>query len=289
MTIPIKKSGEAPVVSYISSEFQDELPRLFPEKKHVMDLFSLRGKVAVVTGGAQGIGFAVAEAFAQAGASVVLMDVCDASKSAQKLAAENRVIVQAYQCDVASSIKTEETILQIEKDFGTIDIFVANAGIVWKTGNIIDQANHDDRNWQALMDVNLNGVYYCAKVVGGIFKKNRKGSFIITASMSGHVVNVPMCLTPYNVSKAAIKHLAKSLAIEWAGFARVNSVSPGYCDSGLNDHLPRENRGKMWSLIPLGREALPFEIASAYLYLASDAASYVTGTDILVDGGYTAV
>lgn len=290
MTIPVREEGAEKIVSYISSEFSDELPRPDPQRKHVTDLFKLNGKVAVVTGAARGIGFAIADCFAEAGAeTVVLIDYTDCSKQAEELAKKNKVKVVAYQCDVSKSEQVEVTINSIETSLGTIDVFVANAGVVWKTGNVINEENDDYTGWNQMMDVNINGVYYCSRFAGRIFKKNGKGSFIITASMSAHIANVPMNLTPYNVTKAAIKHLAKSLAIEWAGFARVNSISPGYCDTGLNDHLPRSFRGKMWSLVPMGREAQPFEIASAYLFLASDASSYVTGTDILVDGGYTAV
>ncbi|CAM9024441.1 unnamed protein product [Wickerhamomyces anomalus] len=263
MTIPVRQEGAEKIVSYISSEFSDELPRPNPERKHVSDLFKLTDKVAVVTGGARGIGFAIADCFAEADAKVVvLIDYSnDVVEVAQELSKKNKGSkIVGYRCDVSKSEQVEETINSIESEFGTIDVFVANAGVVWKTDLLVE-----------------------------FFQKNQKGSFIITASMSAHIANVPMNLTPYNVTKAAVKHLAKSLAIEWAGFARVNSVSPGYCDTGLNDHLSRSFRGKMWSLVPVGREAQPFEIASAYLYLASDASSYVTGTDILVDGGYTAV
>lgn len=254
-----------------------------------MDLLSLKGKVAVVTGAARGIGLAIAETFAEAGATVALVDYTDCSEQALTLATRLKVCTKAFQCDVADSKRVEETVQAIEKEFGTIDVFVANAGIVWKTGNIVDEVNRDGKTWQTIMDVNLNGAYFCAQAVGRIFKRNGKGSFIVTSSMSASIVNIPMNLTPYNVSKAGVKHLAKSLAIEWAGFARANSISPGYCDTGLNDHLPRESRGKMWALVPAGREALPYEIASAYLYLASDAASYITGSDIVVDGGYTSI
>jgi sorbose reductase len=107
--------------------------------------------------------------------------------------------------------------------------------------------------------------------------------------MSGHIVNVPNYQTCYNVAKAGCLHLGKSLAVEWAGFARVNTVSPGYVDSGLSDFLPYETRAKWWSLIPLGREALPQELVGAYLYLASDASTYTTGSDIRIDGGYCSV
>ncbi|CCH45846.1 Sorbose reductase [Wickerhamomyces ciferrii] len=288
MTIPIRKDEDEEIFSFISNEFHDELPRPSPPKKSVQELFSLTGKVAVITGASRGIGLAIAEQFSQAGASLALIDYLDCSKQQLDLMNDDN-LVKSYQCDVSKSDQVESTISKIEQDFGTIDIFVANAGIVWKTGNIIDETNDNYKGYDQLMGVNLNGVYYCARFVGRIFRKHGKGSLIITSSMSAHISNVPMNLTPYNVTKAAVKHLAKSLAIEWAGFARINSVSPGYSDTGLNDHLSRSFRGKMWSLIPLGREAQPFEIATAYVYLASDAASYVTGTDILVDGGYTAI
>lgn len=289
MTLPDKRERDATVVSYISNEFTDELPRASPPKRHIMDLLSLKGKVTVVTGAARGIGLAIAETFAEAGATVALVDYTDCSEQALALATRLKVCTKAFQCDVADLKRVEGTVQAIEKEFGTVDVFVANAGIVWKTGNIVDEVNRDGKTWQTIMDVNLNGAYYCAQAVGRIFKKNGKGSFIVTSSMSASIVNIPMNLTPYNVSKAGVKHLAKSLAIEWAGFARANSISPGYCDTGLNDHLPRESRGKMWALIPAGREALPYEISSAYLYLASDAASYITGSDIVVDGGYTSI
>ena len=111
----------------------------------------------------------------------------------------------------------------------------------------------------------------------------------MTASMSGHIVNVPNYQTGYNASKAAVVHMGKSLAVEFAGFARVNTVSPGYTDTGLSDFVPTEQRAKWWGLTPLGREAQPEELVGAYLYLASDLASFTTGTDIQVDGGYCAV
>ncbi|ODV95264.1 hypothetical protein PACTADRAFT_75774 [Pachysolen tannophilus NRRL Y-2460] len=281
---------QGPTRSYISDEFTQELPFPTPElKTNIFDAFSLKGKVAVITGAARGIGFAIAECYSQAGADIAIIDYNDGSISAKKLASEYGNRVAAYQVDVTVSEDVEKIILDVEKDFGTIDVFVANAGIAWTTGPILDPVNESVEKWRRLIDVDLNAVYYCAKVVGHIFKKNKHGSFIITASQSGHIANVPNAQTCYNVAKAACVHLGKSLAVEWAGFARVNTVSPGYVDSGLSDFLPREIRAKWWSLIPLGREALPQELVGAYLYLASDAATYTTGSDIVVDGGYTCV
>lgn len=280
--------------SYISDDFKQALPWPAPKlAKSIWDNFSLKGKVAVVTGGARGIGFAVAECYAQAGAEVAIIDyqIELATESAKRLSAENGVKSAAYFVDVSSNEAVEECVNLIEKDFGTVDVFVANAGIIWVDGAILNEEKNADGpdKWRRLMDVDLNAVYYCAKAVGRIFKEKQRGSFIITASMSGHIVNVPNYQTAYNVAKAGCIHMGKSLAVEWAGFARVNTVSPGYIDSGLSDVLPTEVRAKWWSLIPMGREGLPQELVGAYLYLASDASTYTTGSDIRVDGGYCSV
>jgi sorbose reductase len=280
--------------SYISDDFKGPLPWPAPKlAKSIWDNFSLKGKVAVITGGARGIGQAVADCYAQAGAQIAIVDyqIELATESAKKLAAEYGVKTAAYFVDVSKYEEVEKVMQLIETDFGNIDVFVANAGIIWVDGAILDEtknASGPDK-WRRLIDVDLNAVYYCAKAVGHIFKAQKSGSFIITASMSGHIVNVPNYQTCYNVAKAGCLHLGKSLAVEWAGFARVNTVSPGYIDSGLSDVLPTEVRAKWWSLIPMGREGLPQELVGAYLYLASDASTYTTGSDIRVDGGYCSV
>ncbi|GME87637.1 oxidoreductase activity protein [[Candida] boidinii] len=273
--------------SYILNDLSS-LPRPNPQlAPNVMDLFSLKGKVAVVTGAGQGIGYCVIEAYAQAGADVALWDIYEPKEQAEKLAKLYGVKAKSYACDVTKKEQVEATVNQIEKDFGTIDVFVANAGINCNVGTILHPENADDKNWERVLNVNVNGVYYCAKNAGRIFKKNGKGSFVITGSMSGHIINTPIYQAGYNTSKAAVIHLAKSLAIEFTGFARVNSVSPGYVDSGINDHLPHSTRQRWWTTIPAGREGLVRELAGAYLYFASDASSYTTGADLVVDGGFT--
>lgn len=288
MTITEEPQGATQ--SYISEEFTQQLPFPNPKlKKNIFDNLSLKGKVAVVTGGGRGIGYAICECYSQAGADIAIMDYNDASAAAKKLSLEYGNKVSSFKVDVTLPDEVEEVILEIEKEFETIDVFVLNAGIAWTTGAILNEENNSVEKWRRLIDVDLNAIYYCAKVVGQIFKKHQSGSFIITASMSGHIVNVPNVQTCYNVAKAGALHLSKSLAVEWAGFARVNTVSPGYVDSGLSDFLPRHVRAKWWSLIPLGRECLPQELVGAYLYLASDAATYTTGSDIRVDGGYCSV
>lgn len=282
-------AGEKVFKSFIYND-DTPLPKKAPAvSSNVMDLFSLKGKVAVVTGSARGLGRAIAEAYAQAGADVAIWDYKDAPHVAEELRTSYGIKAKSYGCDVSSSEAVEATVAQIEADFGTIDVFVANAGVAWETGSILEEENRDDKNWFRVMNVDLNGVYYCAKAVGRIFKRHSKGSMVITASMSGLIVNVPNFQSPYNAAKAACIQLGKSLAVEFAPFnARVNTVSPGYLDTGLSDFLPDEVRAKWWAVTPMGREGLPQELVGMYLYLASNASTYTTGSNMVVDGGFTA-
>lgn len=272
----------------IINEEIGELPAKGPQLgKNIQELFSLKGKVASVTGSSQGIGWAVAEAYAQSGADVAIWyRSTSAVEKAKYLADTYGVRAKAYECNVSNYDDVMSTVAQIEKDFGTIDIFVANAGTPWTQGRSLDVEGLGD--WQKIIDLDLSGVYYCAKAIGPIFKKNGHGSLIITASMSGHIVNVPQMQAPYNAAKAACIHLAKSLAVEWAPFARVNSVSPGYILTDISNFIPDDIKSKWRQLIPLGREGATQELVGAYVYLAADASTYTTGTDILVDGGYCA-
>lgn len=267
--------------NYVPTE-PEQLP------KNIMDRFSLRGKVSVITGAAGAIGGAIAEGYAQAGSDVAIMDFRHDKVLPERLVKEYGVRSKFYQVDITNPEQVREVIYQIKEDFGTIDVFVANAGIAWTKGSILnDDITIED--WTRIYDVDVHGVFYCAKYAGEIFKEKGKGSLIMTASMSAHIVNVPNYQTSYNSAKAAVLHMGKSLAVEFAGFARVNTVSPGYTNTPLSDPIPTEQRAKWWGLTPMGREARPDELVGAYIYLASDAASFTTGTDIRVDGGYCSV
>lgn len=254
----------------------------------VLDRFQMKGKVTVITGAGGAIGGAVAEGFAQAGSDVAIMDFKFDPSFDKHLQATYGIRAKSYQVDVTDFEQVQNVIKSIEEDFGTIDTFIANAGVAWTTGSILNPESTVEL-WRRLFDVNVHGVFNCSKVVGEIFQKKGKGSLIMTASMSGHIVNVPNYQTCYNASKAAVIHMAKSLAVEFAGFARVNTVSPGYTDTPLSSFVPTEQRAKWWGLTPMGREALPEELVGAYLYLASDLSSFTTGSDIRVDGGYCSV
>lgn len=272
-------------VKSIIDEKLENLPTQIPEvSNNVFNLFSLKGKVASITGSSAGIGLAVAEAYAQAGADIAIWyNSTPAEDIAEKLSKTYKITAKAYKCAVSDYDEVQRTIDQIVEDFGTIDIFVANAGVGWKSCPVSDSSLEAYHN---VMKVNLDGVYYAAKCMGPIFEKNGKGSFIITASQAGHIVTVPIAQAAYNASKAALIQLGKSLSIEWVRFARVNTISPGYILTEIAKHVPYDVKSKWWPLIPMGREGSPQELVGAYLYFASDASTFTTGADLIIDGGY---
>lgn len=286
--LPPYKPTLAPMGMSLTNDAIGPLPAAAPKiASNIMDRFSLKNKVAAVTGSLGGIGWAVAEGFAQAGADVAIWyNSHSIEDKAQYLEKTYKVRARAYKCNVTDAEDVARVVKQIEADFGQLDVFVANAGAAWTEGPCIDVDGFD--SWEHMMKLDLSSVFYCAKAAGQIFKKNKKGSFIITASMLGHIVNVPQLQAPYNAAKAGCIHLAKSLAVEWAPFARVNSVSPGYIATDISQFADEEMKNKWHALTPLGREGQAEELVGAYVYLASDASTFTTGADILVDGGYCA-
>ncbi|GAM35112.1 hypothetical protein TCE0_015f03165 [Talaromyces pinophilus] len=265
------------------------MPIPIPKGDKLADLFSLQGKVVVVTGASnpRGIGFEAARGCAEMGASVAITYLTreeDARKNAEQLTQEFGVKAKAYKCDIRDYDTVKGLIDSVTEDFGQIDGFIANAGQAANAG-VLDGSVND---WMHIVQVDLNGTFHCAKAVGEHFKQRGTGSFVVTSSMSGHIANFPQEQTSYNVAKAGCVHFAKSLANEWRAFARVNSVSPGYIDTGLSDFIGKETKDLWMSMIPMGRDAVAKELKGIYVYLISDASTYTTGADIIVDGGYTA-
>lgn len=197
----------------------------------VLSQFSLRGKIAAVTGGARGIGLEVVRGLAEAGADVALIynTSSDAPEIAAKIAAETGARVEAFQSNVIPREVIASTLHKIVKEFGNgrLDIVVANAGVCANIPNL----EYDEDSWRKNNEVNFDGVMWTAQAAGKIFKAQGKGNLIITASVSSVLVNIPQHQAAYNASKAAIVHLGKSLAVEWVDFARVNCISPGYIDT----------------------------------------------------------
>ncbi|KAF2858975.1 NADP-dependent mannitol dehydrogenase [Piedraia hortae CBS 480.64] len=258
-----------------------------PKTDSLKEMLNLKGKVIIVTGasGPHGIGTSAAYGLAELGADLAITYASrpeGGQKNAEDISKKYGVKCKAYKCQVDKYESVEELVNAVTKDFGKIDAFIANAGATANSG-ILDGSVED---WNHVVQVDLTGTFHCAKAVGHVFKKQGYGSLVITASMSGHIANYPQEQTSYNVAKAGCIHLARSLANEWRDFARVNSVSPGYVDTGLSDFVPKATQDLWKSMIPMGRNADPKELMGAYAYLVSDASSYTTGADILVDGGY---
>ncbi|CAM1505793.1 Fc.00g114300.m01.CDS01 [Cosmosporella sp. VM-42] len=266
-----------------------------------LPLFSLENKTCVVTGSARGLGKEFLTAFALSGARGACVDLSqkdgDASISSitsqVEAAYPNEPVpdLRAYQCDVTVESQVRSTWAQIVKDFGQVDVLVTAAGIV----DNVEAENYEYNRWRKMMDINVDGSWLFAREAGKHMLENSiRGSIVLIASMSGKICVRPQKQAAYNASKGAIKILAKSLATEWAPRGiRVNSLSPGYVKTDLIDGL-LEHEGrelvKDWNKdIPFGRMANPDELNGTIVWMASNASSYLTGSDVIADGGYTCV
>lgn len=250
--------------------------------------FDLAGRVAVVTGGAQGIGAACADALAEAGARVVIADLdMDAAreKAAGIVAAGGTA--EARFLDVTDSAGIEALAEALEGE-GGVEILVNNAGIVQSN---IPAETCSDEIWRRHMAVNLDGVFFCARSFGKRMLARGSGSIVNMGSMSGLIVNKPQEQSFYNASKAGVHHLTKSLAAEWGNRGvRVNAVAPTVIETELVSRVLKDlpEMERIWlDMTPMGRLGRPDEIASVVLFLASDAASLMTGAVISADAGYT--
>ncbi|RDW74533.1 SDR family oxidoreductase [Aspergillus mulundensis] len=264
------------------------MPQQVPSASSLHDLFSLKGKVVVVTGasGPRGMGIEAARGCAEMGANVAITYASrpeGGEKNAKELAEKYGVKAKAYKLDIGDYASVEKLVKDVIAEFGQIDAFIANAGRTANSG-ILDGSVED---WMEVLQTDLNGTFHCAKAVGPHFKQRGKGSLVITSSMSGHIANFPQEQTSYNVAKAGCIHMARSLANEWRDFARVNSISPGYIDTGLSDFVDQKTQDLWLSMIPMGRNGDAKELKGAYVYLVSDASTYTTGADLVIDGGYT--
>lgn len=253
---------------------------------NVMGLFGLHGKRALVTGASSGIGKRVAQAYLQAGADVVIAarhaDALD--RVASEIAGHGDGRVIAVPCDVTDAGQVAAMVDRVSTEFGGLDVAVCNAGIISVQG-MLEMAPEE---FQRLQNTNVTGVFLTAQAAArAMVDQGRGGAIITTASMSGHIINVPQRVGHYCASKAAVIHLTKAMAVELAPHnIRVNSVSPGYIRTELVEPLADYHR--LWEpKIPLGRMGHPEELAGLYVYLASEASSYMTGSDVVIDGGYS--
>ena len=251
----------------------------------IFDYFSLAGKKAIVTGGSRGIGNSTAVALAEAGADVAILDILDSIDTVKQIKELGRESF-SIKLDLRKEDEVNEALVQVKKKFGRIDIVHNNAGIA----HCVKCEDMTFEEWRNVVSIDLDAVFLVARAAGRyMIADGTGGSIINTASMSGLIVNYPQEQVAYNAAKAGVIHLTKSLACEWAKYnIRVNSISPGYI---CTDMTPA-NSNKAWmdtwlAMCPTKRLGTPIELAGAVLYLASNASSYTTGCNIVIDGGYS--
>ncbi|HUB70731.1 MAG TPA: SDR family oxidoreductase [Acidimicrobiales bacterium] len=252
----------------------------------VLDRFRLDGQVAFVTGARKGIGKACAQGLAEAGARVAISsrDGADADQAAKELQSRGLEVV-AVPGDVSSYEDVEAMSAAVEDRLGPIDVLVNNAGTVVH----LPALEVSGESWRSVMSVNLDAVWYCSQVVGRSMVERRKGAIVNIGSISGIIVNRPQWQPAYNASKAAVHQLTRSLAGEWAQYGvRVNALALGYVSTDMTGEIVDPDRKRWWvEDVPMGRMATVEEVAPAVVFLASEASSFVTGSVMVVDGGYT--
>jgi NAD(P)-dependent dehydrogenase (short-subunit alcohol dehydrogenase family) len=254
-----------------------------------LDKLKLDGRVAVVTGGGQGIGAACAQALGEAGASVVVAEILPERVEAVLDTLRGLGIdAEGVTLDVRNSAHVDQIADFIIGKHGRVDILVNNAGVAKSN---VPAEETSDEHWRFHMDINVDGLFWCCRSFGRQMLAQKSGSIINIGSMSGYIVNKPQPQAFYNASKAAVHQLTKSLAAEWGKRGvRVIAVAPTYIDTpltafGINEHP--ERYATWMEMTPIGRFGRPDEIASVVHFLASDAASLLTGSIVLADGGYT--
>ena len=253
-----------------------------------LDKLKLDGQTAIVTGGGRGIGLASAEALLEAGAQVVISDhnaeILDAGRT--ELAGKGYE-VHAMLLDVTDAKGVAHAAAEANGRYGGIDILIANAGIAWPD---TPGETMTDEVWLKVVDVDLNGAFWTCREFGRGMLERGRGSIVTLGSMSGLISNKPQRQVHYNAAKAAVHHMTRSLAAEWAARGvRINCVAPTYVDTVMSrGGFAEADMFPIWmEMTPMKRVARPDEIASVILFLASDASSAMTGSVVVVDCGYT--
>jgi len=249
-----------------------------------MDSFLLHGKVAVVTGGNTGLGKAFAHALAEAGAKVAIAARTTERSQSVAAAIEEKGATAIAVGDVTDPAQVDGMVQTVGERLGPVDVLVNNAGIGYHRPAVeVSRAE-----WLEVFDVNVHGLWTCAQSVGRGMIERSGGVIINIGSMSGFIVNRPQMQPAYNASKAAVHHLTRSLAAEWApANVRVNALAPGYVKTAMAPVDRPEFRRNWIADAPMGRYALPEELGPSIVYLASDASAFMTGAVLVVDGGYT--
>lgn len=251
----------------------------------ILDRFSLNDRTALVTGGGQGIGEALAIALAEAGADVAILDLNadTAEETAESIRALGRRSL-SVQADVTKPDEVADAVSTVVSEWGRLDIGVNNAGVA-KAQPSVDVTEED---WDFIVDVDLKGVFLCAQAEGRVMLEAGSGSIINIASMSAQITNRPQVHVHYNAAKAGVVQMTRTLATEWtAQGVRVNSISPGHMKTPMTRFMDEAGKQTWISNTPAGRNGDPSDLQGAAVYLASDASCFVSGHDLIVDGGYT--
>lgn len=251
-------------------------------------MFDLKGRTALVTGGARGLGLAMARALGLHGARIMLMDRDENTlRGGVAALAADGIDAASSLGDVTVPADSARAVAEMRAAWGRVDIGVCNAGIAFNAA----AETMTIEQWNAMMSVNLTGVFFTAQACANAMIEQRRGSIVTIASMSGLIVNVPQRQSAYNISKAGVIMATKSLAVEWAHYGiRVNAIAPGYMRTEMTaPFLADAALGGQWmQLTPMDRPGEPSELGGAVVYLASDASSFTTGHTLVVDGGYVA-
>ena len=252
-----------------------------------LEKLDLSGRVAVVTGGGRNIGLACTQALAEAGATVVIAEIDpEVGANGRSELKKLRIDADVLQLDVTKPAEVTAAADRVVENHGSVDILICNAGIAFNT----PAEEMSDEEWSKVIDINLNGLFWCCRAFGRHMLKAGKGAIVNVGSMSGEIANKPQPQSHYNASKAAVHMLTKSLAAEWAGRGvRVNAVAPTYIETAMTRRgMDNPEWFPTWlEMTPMHRVGQPDEIASVVLFLASDASSLMTGSIVLADGGYT--